>query len=35
MGGIVVLTVTTTGIARLVVFAEPGLFTTFGLPLIG
>jgi RNA polymerase sigma-70 factor (ECF subfamily) len=32
---IVALTVTTTGIARLVVFADPGLFATFGLPLVG
>ena len=30
--GIVSLTVTTTGIARLVVFADPGLFPIFGLP---
>ena len=30
--GIVVLTPTTTGIARLVVFADPGLFDRFGLP---
>ena len=31
--GIVVLTTTVTGIARLVVFADPGLFRWFGLPL--
>jgi RNA polymerase sigma-70 factor, ECF subfamily len=31
---IVVLTVTRTGIARLVVFADPGLFTRFGLPQV-
>jgi RNA polymerase sigma-70 factor, ECF subfamily len=30
--GIVVLTATATGIARLVVFADPGLFRWFGLP---
>ena len=30
--GIVVLTVTTTGIARIVVFADTGLFAWFGLP---
>jgi RNA polymerase sigma-70 factor (ECF subfamily) len=30
--GIVVLTVTGTGIARIVVFADPGLFAWFGLP---
>jgi len=30
--GIVVLTTTVTGIARLVVFADPGLFGRFGLP---
>jgi RNA polymerase sigma-70 factor (ECF subfamily) len=30
--GIVVLTTTVTGIARLVVFADPGLFRWFGLP---
>ena len=30
--GIVVLTVTATGIARLVVFADPGLFRLFDLP---
>jgi RNA polymerase sigma-70 factor, ECF subfamily len=30
--GIVVLTTTVTGIARLVVFADPGLFGWFGLP---
>jgi RNA polymerase sigma-70 factor, ECF subfamily len=30
--GIVVLTVTATGIARIVVFADPGLFAWFGLP---
>jgi RNA polymerase sigma-70 factor, ECF subfamily len=30
--GIVVLTATVTGIARLVVFADPGLFHWFGLP---
>ena len=30
--GIVVLTVTTTGIARIVVFGDPGLFGAFGLP---
>jgi len=30
--GIVVLTATTTGIARIVVFADPGLLATFGLP---
>ena len=30
--GIVVLTATVTGIARLVVFADPGLFGWFGLP---
>jgi hypothetical protein len=28
-----VLTATVTGIARLVVFADPGLFSRFGLPL--
>ena len=32
--GIVVLTATVTGIARLVVFADPGLFHWFGLPQI-
>jgi hypothetical protein len=32
--GIVVLTATVTGIARLVVFADPGLFRWFGLPQI-
>src|SRR5580693_3318621 len=32
--GIVVLTVTTTGIARIVVFADPGLFAWFGLPQV-
>jgi len=32
--GIVVLTATTTGIARLVVFGDPGLFPAFGLPPI-
>jgi RNA polymerase sigma-70 factor (ECF subfamily) len=31
--GIVVLTASATGIARLVVFGEPGLFGRFGLPL--
>jgi len=30
--GIVVLTVSTTGIARIVVFGDPGLFVRFGLP---
>ena len=30
--GIVVLTATVTGVARLVVFADPGLFGWFGLP---
>jgi len=30
--GIVVLTATVTGIARLVVFADPGIFGWFGLP---
>jgi RNA polymerase sigma-70 factor, ECF subfamily len=30
--GIVVLTATTTGIARIVVFADPGLLARFGLP---
>jgi len=30
--GIVVLTVTSTGIARITVFADPGLFAWFGLP---
>jgi RNA polymerase sigma-70 factor, ECF subfamily len=30
--GIVVLTVTTTGVARIVVFGDPGLFGRFGLP---
>ena len=30
--GIVVLTVSTTGIARIVVFGDPGLFGRFGLP---
>jgi RNA polymerase sigma-70 factor (ECF subfamily) len=30
--GIVVLTATTTGIARIVVFGDPGLFGWFGLP---
>ncbi len=33
--GIVVLTVTTIGIARIVVFADPGLFAAFGLPATG
>jgi RNA polymerase sigma-70 factor (ECF subfamily) len=32
--GIVVLTATVTGIGRLVVFADPGLFSWFGLPQI-
>jgi RNA polymerase sigma-70 factor (ECF subfamily) len=32
--GIVVLTVTTTGIAGIVVFADPGLFASFGLPQV-
>jgi RNA polymerase sigma-70 factor (ECF subfamily) len=32
--GIVVLTVTTTGIAQIVVFGDPGLFPAFGLPPI-
>jgi RNA polymerase sigma-70 factor (ECF subfamily) len=32
--GIVVLTVTTTGIAGIVVFADPGLFAWFGLPQV-
>ena len=32
--GIVVLTVTSTGIARIVVFADPGLFAWFGLPQV-
>jgi RNA polymerase sigma-70 factor (ECF subfamily) len=32
--GIVVLTVTTTGIAGIVVFADPGLFPLFGLPQV-
>jgi RNA polymerase sigma-70 factor, ECF subfamily len=32
--GIAVLDVTATGIARIVVFGEPGLVTLFGLPLI-
>ena len=32
--GIAVLEVTTTGIARIVVFGDPGLVTLFGLPLI-
>jgi len=27
-----VLTVTATGIARIVAFTDPGLFTSFGLP---
>jgi RNA polymerase sigma-70 factor, ECF subfamily len=31
---IVVLSATTTGIARIVVFGEPGLFDTFGLPRV-
>ena len=31
---IVVLTTTTTGIARIVVFGDPRLFTTFGLPSV-
>jgi RNA polymerase sigma-70 factor (ECF subfamily) len=30
--GVVVLTVTSTGIARIVVFGDPGLFAAFGLP---
>jgi hypothetical protein len=30
--GIVVLTAATTGIARIVVFGDPGLFGRFGLP---
>jgi RNA polymerase sigma-70 factor (ECF subfamily) len=30
--GVVVLTVTSTGIARIVVFGDPGLFAPFGLP---
>jgi RNA polymerase sigma-70 factor (ECF subfamily) len=30
--GIVVLTATSTGIARIVVFGDPGLFASFGLP---
>jgi RNA polymerase sigma-70 factor (ECF subfamily) len=32
--GIAVLEVTVTGIARIVVFGEPGLVTLFGLPLV-
>ena len=32
--GIVVLTVTAAGIARIMVFADPGLFRWFGLPQI-
>jgi RNA polymerase sigma-70 factor, ECF subfamily len=32
---IVVLTVTSTGIAKIVVFGDPGLFPAFGLPQIG
>jgi RNA polymerase sigma-70 factor (ECF subfamily) len=32
--GIVVLTVTTSGIAGIVVFADPGLFASYGLPPI-
>ena len=32
--GIVVLTATTTGIARIVVFADPDLFAKFGLPQV-
>ena len=32
--GIAVLDVTTTGIARIVVFGDPGLFTLFGLSLV-
>ena len=32
--GIAVLDVTATGIARIVVFGEPGLVTLFGLPLV-
>ena len=32
--GIVVLTVTSAGIARIVVFGDPGLFAAFGLPAI-
>jgi hypothetical protein len=31
---IVVLTVTSTGIAKIVVFGDPGLFPAFGLPQI-
>lgn len=30
--GIVVLTMTSTGIARITVFADPGLLASFGLP---
>jgi RNA polymerase sigma-70 factor (ECF subfamily) len=33
--GIAALDVTTTGIARIIVFGEPGLVTLFGLPLVG
>jgi RNA polymerase sigma-70 factor, ECF subfamily len=32
--GIAVLDVTAAGIARIVVFGEPGLVTLFGLPLV-
>ena len=32
--GIAVLDVTATGIARIVVFGDPGLVTLFGLPLV-
>jgi RNA polymerase sigma-70 factor (ECF subfamily) len=32
--GIAVLDLTATGIARIVVFGDPGLVTLFGLPLI-
>jgi RNA polymerase sigma-70 factor (ECF subfamily) len=33
--GIAILEVTATGIARIVVFGDPGLVTLFGLPLVG
>jgi RNA polymerase sigma-70 factor (ECF subfamily) len=32
--GVAVLDVTATGIARIVVYGDPGLVTLFGLPLI-
>ncbi|HYZ68554.1 MAG TPA: hypothetical protein VE666_12275, partial [Mycobacterium sp.] len=33
--GIAVLEVSRSGIARIVVFGDPGLVTLFGLPLVG